>query len=222
MNTGYYVTNSVKLLMTQSDCKQLILLCQSVYELCHDYMIYCWKQLQQHKKINRNEYYKKYLKKLHKEYKDDPESIYYYARLSILSKYFNRIESVGKSVYKNNKPIYGDKFISQLSHSCKNIDRLIGKKKSYLTLPASNKNLTISKINEQGTVSINGVRKKIPFQSHFTESIIGDDHVTWMVFEITHKEHSLISVSMTLICGTQKKPYFDKDGFYNLIKKEIK
>lgn len=219
MNTGYYTTNTVKVLLTQEQCKQMLFMCQSISKLCEDYMAYCWKDLLRGRKFDRNKYYKENLKELYREYKGQIDNPFHYARIKTLNNYFTRIEKESSEVYKKRKSYYFDDNVSDIIKRCTNVSRLSGKNISYLTLPACANDLTISKVNKHGTISINGIGKKIPLDSEFKESFLGDDKVTWMVFTIKHKKGSLMTVRLTLICGTQKNPYFDKEGFYQLLEK---
>lgn len=219
VDTGYYTTNSVKVLLTQKQCKQMLFMCKSINDICEEYMNYCWKQFMKGKKLDRNDYYRKHLKPLYLLAKDDPENPYHYARQFILNNYFSRIELMAKRIYQDKRPEYNVDFMSYMSTACVNVNRLTEYPNSFLTLPACANDLTISKVNKHGTISINGIGKKVPLDSEFKESFLGVDKVTWMVFTIKHKKGSLLSVRLTLICGTQKNPYFDKEGFYQLLEK---
>lgn len=218
MKTKYYTTNSVKVLLTQEQCKDLLFMCKSISSMCEDYMSYCWKQLLKDKKIDRNGYYHNSLKGYCQEAKYDKKNPYYYARMRILNNYFSRVEKVAKHAFEKKRNID----VSQLLDKCKSVTRLIGKEKSYLTLPTPTDHLTISKVNKQGTISINGIGKKIPLEYCFKESISGNDNITWMIFTITHRKKSLISVKLTLVCNIHTNSYLDKEGFYQLVEKGIK
>ena len=113
-------------------------------------------------------------------------------------------------------------FYEAMNKYCKKLYMLRVHKKSsdrlLVITPAHH--VSLSRINDRGSITIPGFKKNISLRSEFKD-VLGDDRVMHYFINITKPSSAkLMKASVNLGFGTKNKPYFDIDGFINLRKKK--
>ena len=221
-NHWYHSTkDKVELDLTQHEIIKLHELCDYIIEVCDEYIKYLYKNYTDY--IHMGEiaettyvdttpgwkpYYKYHIKK-----HEDLLRIYLYEIANEFPHAFEASKYNGFS-YTN--------FYDAMNKYCKKLYLLRIHKKSsdrlLVITPAHH--VSLSRINDRGSITIPGFKKNIKLRSKF-ENVLGDDRVMHYFINITKPSSSkLMKASLNLGFGTKNKPYFDIDGFINLRKKK--
>ena len=213
--------DKVELDLTQQEIIELHELCDYIIEVCDAYIKYLYKNFFDYVHIEDTAeftrvdtkpswkiYYKRYIKK-----HEDLLRIYLY---EIANEFEHAFE-----VSKYNGFIYTN-FYEAMNKYCKKLYLLRVHKKSsdrlLVITPAHH--VSLSRINDRGSITIPGFKKNISLRSEFKD-VLGDDRVMHYFINITKPSSAkLMKASVNLGFGTKNKPYFDIDGFINLRKKK--
>lgn len=213
--------DKVELDLTQQEIIELHELCDYIIEVCDAYIKYLYKNFFDYVHIEDTAeftrvdtkpswkiYYKRYIKK-----HEDLLRIYLY---EITNEFEHAFEAS-----KYNGFTYTN-FYEAMNKYCKKLYLLRVHKKSsdrlLVITPAHH--VSLSRINDRGSITIPGFKKNISLRSEFKD-VLGDDRVMHYFINITKPSSAkLMKASVNLGFGTKNKPYFDIDGFINLRKKK--
>ena len=213
--------DKVELDLTQQEIIELHELCDYIIEVCDAYIKYLYKNFFDYVHIEDTAeftrvdtkpswkiYYKHYIKK-----HEDLLRIYLY---EIANEFEHAFEAS-----KYNGFIYTN-FYEAMNKYCRKLYMLRVHKKSsdrlLVITPAHH--VSLSRINDRGSITIPGFKKNISLRSEFKD-VLGDDRVIHYFINITKPSSAkLMKASVNLGFGTKNKPYFDIDGFINLRKKK--
>ena len=213
--------DKVELDLTQQEIIELHELCDYIIEVCDAYIKYLYKNFFDYVHIEDTAeftrvdtkpswkiYYKHYIKK-----HEDLLRIYLY---EIANEFEHAFEAS-----KYNGFIYTN-FYEAMNKYCRKLYLLRVHKKSsdrlLVITPAHH--VSLSRINDRGSITIPGFKKNISLRSEFKD-VLGDDRVIHYFINITKPSSAkLMKASVNLGFGTKNKPYFDIDGFINLRKKK--
>lgn len=213
--------DKVELDLTQQEIIELHELCDYIIEVCDAYIKYLYKNFFDYVHIEDTAeftrvdtkpswkiYYKRYIKK-----HEDLLRIYLY---EIANEFEHAFEAS-----KYNGFIYTN-FYEAMNKYCRKLYMLRVHKKSsdrlLVITPAHH--VSLSRINDRGSITIPGFKKNISLRSEFKD-VLGDDRVMHYFINITKPSSAkLMKASVNLGFGTKNKPYFDIDGFINLRKKK--
>lgn len=213
--------DKVELDLTQQEIIELHELCDYIIEVCDKYIKYLYKNFFDYVHIEDTAeftrvdakpswkiYYKHYIKK-----HEDLLRIYLYEIANEFEHAFEASKYNGFS-YTN--------FYEAMNKYCKKLYLLRVHKKSsdrlLVITPAHH--VSLSRINDRGSITIPGFKKNISLRSEFKD-VLGDDRVMHYFINITKPSSAkLMKASVNLGFGTKNKPYFDIDGFINLRKKK--
>ena len=217
----HWTKDKVELDLTQQEIIELHELCAYIIEVCDDYIKYLYKNFFDYVHIEDTAeftrvdakpswkiYYKRYVKK-----HEDLLRIYLY---EIANEFEHAFEAS-----KYNGFIYTN-FYEAMNKYCRKLYMLRVHKKSsdrlLVITPAHH--VSLSRINDRGSITIPGFKKNISLRSEFKD-VLGDDRVMHYFINITKPSSAkLMKASVNLGFGTKNKPYFDIDGFINLRKKK--
>ena len=213
--------DKVELDLTQQEIIELHELCDYIIEVCDAYIKYLYKNFFDYVHIEDTAeftrvdtkpswkiYYKRYIKK-----HEDLLRIYLY---EIANEFEHAFEAS-----KYNGFTYTN-FYEAMNKYCRKLYLLRVHKKSsdrlLVITPAHH--VSLSRINDRGSITIPGFKKNISLRSEFKD-VLGDDRVMHYFINITKPSSAkLMKASVNLGFGTKNKPYFDIDGFINLRKKK--
>lgn len=213
--------DKVELDLTQQEIIELHELCDYIIEVCDAYIKYLYKYFDDYVLVNDiaefayvrvkpswKIYYKHHVKK-----HEDLLRPYLY---EIANEFEHAFEAS-----KYNGFNYTD-FYEAMNKYCKKLYMLRVHKKSsdrlLVITPAHH--VSLSRINDRGSITIPGFKKNISLRSEFKD-VLGDDRVMHYFINITKPSSAkLMKASVNLGFGTKNKPYFDIDGFINLRKKK--
>ena len=213
--------DKVELDLTQQEIIELHELCDYIIEVCDAYIKYLYKNFFDYVHIEDTAefthvdtkpswkiYYKRYIKK-----HEDLLRIYLY---EIANEFEHAFEAS-----KYNGFTYTN-FYEAMNKYCRKLYMLRVHKKSsdrlLVITPAHH--VSLSRINDRGSITIPGFKKNISLRSEFKD-VLGDDRVMHYFINITKPSSAkLMKASVNLGFGTKNKPYFDIDGFINLRKKK--
>ena len=213
--------DKVELDLTQQEIIELHELCDYIIEVCDAYIKYLYKNFFDYvhtedtaeftrvdTKPSWKIYYKRYVKK-----HEDLLRIYLY---EIANEFEHAFEA---SKYNGFTYI---NFYEAMNKYCRKLYLLRVHKKSsdrlLVITPAHH--VSLSRINDRGSITIPGFKKNISLRSEFKD-VLGDDRVMHYFINITKPSSAkLMKASVNLGFGTKNKPYFDIDGFINLRKKK--
>ena len=213
--------DKVELDLTQQEIIELHELCDYIIEVCDEYIKYLYKNFFDYVHIEDTAeftrvdtkpswkiYYKRYIKK-----HEDLLRIYLY---EIANEFEHAFEAS-----KYNGFIYTN-FYEAMNKYCRKLYMLRVHKKSsdrlLVITPAHH--VSLSRINDRGSITIPGFKKNISLRSEFKD-VLGDDRVMHYFINITKPSSAkLMKASVNLGFGTKNKPYIDIDGFINLRKKK--
>lgn len=213
--------DKVELDLTQHEIIELHELCDYIIEVCDAYIKYLYKNYNDYVHVEDTAeftrvdakpswkiYYKYHIKK-----HEDILRIYLY---EIANEFDHAFEAS-----KYNGFTYTN-FYEAMNKYCKKLYLLRVHKKSSdrLLVIAPAHHVSLSRINDRGSITIPGFKKNIRLRSEF-KPVLGDDRIMHYFINITKPSSAkLMKASVNLGFGTKNKPYFDIDGFINLRKKK--
>ena len=213
--------DKVELDLTQQEIIELHVLCDYIIEVCDEYIKYLYKNFFDYVHIEDTAeftrvdtkpswkiYYKRYIKK-----HEDLLRIYLY---EIANEFEHAFEAS-----KYNGFTYTN-FYEAMNKYCRKLYMLRVHKKlsDRLLVITPAHHVSLSRINDRGSITIPGFKKNISLRSEFKD-VLGDDRVMHYFINITKPSSAkLMKASVNLGFGTKNKPYFDIDGFINLRKKK--
>lgn len=213
--------DKVELDLTQQEIIELHELCDYIIEVCDAYIKYLYKNFFDYVHIEDTAeftrvdtkpswkiYYKRYIKK-----HEDLLRIYLY---EIANEFEHAFEAS-----KYNGFTYTN-FYEAMNKYCRKLYMLRVHKKlsDRLLVITPAHHVSLSRINDRGSITIPGFKKNISLRSEFKD-VLGDDRVMHYFINITKPSSAkLMKASVNLGFGTKNKPYFDIDGFINLRKKK--
>lgn len=213
--------DKVELDLTQQEIIELHELCDYIIEVCDAYIKYLYKNFFDYVHIEDTAeftrvdtkpswkiYYKHYIKK-----HEDLLRIYLY---EIANEFEHAFEAS-----KYNGFTYTN-FYEAMNKYCRKLYMLRVHKKlsDRLLVITPAHHVSLSRINDRGSITIPGFKKNISLRSEFKD-VLGDDRVMHYFINITKPSSAkLMKASVNLGFGTKNKPYFDNDGFINLRKKK--
>lgn len=213
--------DKVELDLTQQEIIELHELCDYIIEVCDAYIKYLYKNFFDYVHIEDTAeftrvdakpswkiYYKRYIKK-----HEDLLRIYLY---EIANEFEHAFEAS-----KYNGFTYTN-FYEAMNKYCRKLYLLRVHKKlsDRLLVITPAHHVSLSRINDRGSITIPGFKKNISLRSEFKD-VLGDDRVMYYFINITKPSSAkLMKASVNLGFGTKNKPYFDIDGFINLRKKK--
>lgn len=213
--------DKVELDLTQQEIIELHELCDYIIEVCDAYIKYLYKNFFDYVHIEDTAeftrvdakpswkiYYKRYIKK-----HEDLLRIYLY---EIANEFEHAFEAS-----KYNGFTYTN-FYEAMNKYCRKLYLLRVHKKlsDRLLVITPAHHVSLSRINDRGSITIPGFKKNISLRSEFKD-VLGDDRVMHYFINITKPSSAkLMKASVNLGFGTKNKPYFDIDGFINLRKKK--
>lgn len=213
--------DKVELDLTQQEIIELHELCDYIIEVCDAYIKYLYKNFFDYVHIEETAeftcvdskpswkiYYKRYIKK-----HEDLLRIYLY---EIANEFEHAFEAS-----KYNGFTYTN-FYEAMNKYCRKLYLLRVHKKlsDRLLVITPAHHVSLSRINDRGSITIPGFKKNISLRSEFKD-VLGDDRVMHYFINITKPSSAkLMKASVNLGFGTKNKPYFDIDGFINLRKKK--